>query len=169
MQTIGLISLIITSLTFWSSAMTFWWLCEILSCMVISSSALIIRMWGLLGGAKATRRCWLISWIHLSKIWRNSSFGTNWREGGGETDKTHVIHSIQSIVSIDQYVHMWHAWYADCVYMYFITYLSFSGIHSILLLTNKRKNKITLTTHAHILQMHVCMTYLSSGCWQEAG
>ena len=47
------------------------------SCIVISRRERIMRMWGLLGGASAVRRCWLISWIHFSRIWRKSSLGTN--------------------------------------------------------------------------------------------
>lgn len=47
------------------------------SCIVISRRERIMRMWGLLGGASAVRRCWLISWMHFSRIWRKSSLGTN--------------------------------------------------------------------------------------------
>ena len=48
------------------------------SCIVISRRERIMRMWGLLGGASAVRRCWLISWMHFSRIWRKSSLGTNY-------------------------------------------------------------------------------------------
>ena len=51
--------------------------------MVISSNERIMRMCGLLGGARATLKCWLISWMHFSRIWMNSSLGTNWEGGGG--------------------------------------------------------------------------------------